>query len=149
MIINNFDFFRANKTFGNFNNILNALVINENDFNHNFVGNNTLTINNQSELINFSNTLTNKMEEGSNRMVTSNLLILDFIRNSSKYLNISFDSSICAKVAEWLLQSTDTRCPSGLVGSIPALGAANILIGGGKEWELAVITSMSQQDYWR
>ncbi len=46
--------------------------------------------------------------------------------NRKKYLNISinfFDS--CAGMVEWLTLSAVNRCPSGLVGSIPAPSAAN------------------------
>lgn len=65
-------------------------------------------------------------EKGSNRMVKYNSrLIRDNKNKISKYLNISTSSNGSARVAEWLLQSLDTRCPSGLAGSIPAPGAPN------------------------
>ncbi len=43
-----------------------------------------------------------------------------------KYLNISIDLiNSCAGMVEWLTRSVANRCPSGLVGSIPAPSAAN------------------------
>ena len=50
-----------------------------------------------------------------------NCLIHDYNKyNNKKYLNISVDYDRShAGVAEWLTQSSDTRCPKGFVGSIP------------------------------
>lgn len=58
-------------------------------------------------------------------MVKYDRLIRDYsMHNKSKYLNISIILDFyCAGMAEWLLQSFDTRCPFGFVGLIPTPGA--------------------------
>lgn len=71
--------------------------------------------------INFSEE--NKKEKGSNREVKPNRLIHVSKNNNKKYLNISINLNEGARVAERLMQSLDTRCPSGLTGSIPVPGA--------------------------
>lgn len=67
----------------------------------------------------------NKRKMGSIRM-GPNPLILDYIiYNKKKYLNLSiYNLNSCAGMAEWSTQSTDTRYPSGRVGSIPTASAA-------------------------
>ena len=68
-----------------------------------------------------------KNKKDSNRMVKYDRLIRDCnIHNKLEYLNISIKLDFyCAGMAEWLLQSFDTRCPSGFVGSIPTPGAVS------------------------
>ncbi len=62
-------------------------------------------------------------KKGSNRMVEPNPLIADYSNcNNSKYVNLSVGLNGSSRVAEWLLQSVDSRCPSGFVGSIPTSG---------------------------
>ena len=63
--------------------------------------------------------------KGSNRMVEPNRLIHSNMSNKRKYLNISVDFCIGGRMAEWLLQPLDTRCPSGCVGSIPTPAVKN------------------------
>ena len=75
---------------------------------------------------NLENSLNEKNKKGSNRMVEPNLLIQSYDnRKEEKYLNISVNSNDCVGVAEWLLQLSDTKCPSGFVGSIPTPGVIN------------------------
>ena len=68
-------------------------------------------------------------KKGSNGMVKPNLLIRDYDKyNNEEYLNISVRFRLDAghaRVAEWLTQSFDTRCPSGFVGSIPISSVTN------------------------
>lgn len=66
-----------------------------------------------------------KNKKGSNG-VEPNKLSSDYdIYKEQKYLNISVDIiNSRAGMAEWLTQSVVIRCPSGCVGSIPTLGAA-------------------------
>ncbi len=66
-------------------------------------------------------------KEDLNRMVKScNSLIRDYVNcNNSKYLNLSINSKEGVGMAEWSMQSFDTRCPLGFVGSIPTPDASN------------------------
>ena len=73
-----------------------------------------------------------KKEKGSNALnginrMEPNRLIPDCdCSNNLKYLNVSVELiNGRAEMAEWSTQSVDTRYPSGCVGSIPTLGAAN------------------------
>ncbi len=87
-----------------------------------------------------------KKKRGSSRVEPRNRLIRDYDNcNKGRYLKVSIDSDENARVAEWLMQSFDTRCPSGSVGSIPIPGvnifpfdAENII--NDKEKEVAVIS---------
>ena len=66
----------------------------------------------------------NKKVKGSNRMVEPNRLIRDYNKyRENRYINIWVILNRCARVAEWLMQSFDTRGPYGFAGSIPAPGA--------------------------
>lgn len=70
-----------------------------------------------------------KNKKGSNG-VEPNKLSSDYdIHKEQKYLNISVNIvNSRAGMAEWLTQSVVIRCPSGCVGSIPTLGAAENFI---------------------
>lgn len=84
-----------------------------------------LTKLNNNESNNYLNVLEEKNKKGSNGM-EPNKLSTDLINyNEWKYLNVSVDSdNDRAEMAEWSTQSAVNRCPSGCVGSIPTLGAA-------------------------
>ena len=61
--------------------------------------------------------------KGSSRMEFCNSLIPSYVhKNGIRYLNVSVYNCECARVAEWLMHSFDTRCPSGLMGSNPIPG---------------------------
>lgn len=69
-----------------------------------------------------------KKKKGSNRIEPCNHLIHDYnLNKSNNYLNVSFKIYyIHAGMAEWLMQSFDTRRHSWLGGSIPSAGVISI-----------------------
>lgn len=80
-----------------------------------------------------SNLNKEKNEKGSNRMEPCNSLILSYDSSrEKKYLNVSVvEFHSCASMAEWLLQLTDPKRPSGYGGSIPSAGVMNFNFRGG------------------
>jgi hypothetical protein len=69
-----------------------------------------------------------KKKKGSNGMEPNRLILNNYYRKD-KYLNVSLGNfSCCVGVAEWSMQSIDTRYPSGCVGSIPTPDAVFIFI---------------------
>jgi|SaaInlV_200m_DNA_2_1039689.scaffolds.fasta_scaffold27869_2 hypothetical protein len=61
--------------------------------------------------------------KGSSRMEFCNSLIPSYVhKNGIRYLNVSVYNCECARVAEWLMQLTDTGHPIGFAGSIPVPG---------------------------
>ncbi len=66
--------------------------------------------------------IANKEKKDSIRVNEYNKLKPGSRHNDKKYLDISDDVSKCASMAEWLMQSVETRCPPGHEGSISSVG---------------------------
>lgn len=72
-----------------------------------------------------NNNSNKKKKKGSNRMEPCKSLIHSDSVSKMRYLNVSAERIYSyAGMAEWLLQQSDTLCPSGCGGSIPSAGVA-------------------------